>query len=80
MRRPDISAAEASAFDELLASTPAAGEIAYDLPQPKWVFLHHLVTTGHLLHGSNEGAIEQFRTRDEVGEEHGRHLALLRGR
>jgi hypothetical protein len=63
MRRPEISAADASAFDELLASTPEGGEIAYDLPQPKWVFLHHLVTTGHLLHGSNEGAIEQFRTR-----------------
>jgi hypothetical protein len=60
---PRVTADEARAFDELLASTPAGGEIAYDLPQPKWVFLHHLVRSGYLLHGSNEREIEEFRTR-----------------
>ena len=63
MRWPRISLDEARVFDELLASTPDAGEIDYTLPQPKWVFLHHLVRHGYVLHGSNEQAIEEFRTR-----------------
>jgi hypothetical protein len=60
---PAISDEEAAAFDRLLAATPPGGEIDYDLPQPKWVFLHHLVRHGYLLHGSNEREIDQFRTR-----------------
>jgi hypothetical protein len=60
---PRISAEDARAFDELLESTPPGGEVAYDLEQPKWVFLHHLVRRGHLLHGSNELEIAGFRTR-----------------
>lgn len=63
MRRPTISADEAERFDRLLADTPEGGEIAYDHPRPKWVFLHHLLGRGYLLHGSNESAIDQFRTR-----------------
>jgi hypothetical protein len=62
MRHPDLRA-HAAAFDDLLARTPDGGEAAYDLPQPKWWFLHHLVTHGFLLHGSNERAIDEFRTR-----------------
>jgi hypothetical protein len=62
MRHPDISA-HAEAFDELLARTPEGGDVEYDLPQPRWWFLHHLVTRGYLLHGSNERAIDEFRTR-----------------
>jgi hypothetical protein len=73
MSWPRISADEARAFDELLASTEAGGEIAYDLPQPKWVFLHHLVRSGYLLHGSNERGIDRFRTR-ATRDAHGRPI------
>jgi len=63
MRRPAISAEDAATFDRQLAETPEGGEVEYDLQQPKWVFLHHLLGRGYLLHGSNEGEIEKFRTR-----------------
>jgi hypothetical protein len=63
MRRPTISAEEAERFDRLLAQTPEGGEIAYDDPRPKWVFLHHLLQQGYLLHGSNEREVDAFRTR-----------------
>jgi hypothetical protein len=63
MRRPAISAEDAARFDRQLAETPEGGEIDYDLPQPKWVFLHHLLARGFLLHGSNQAGIEEFRTR-----------------
>ena len=62
MRHPELAPYEAS-FDTLLARTPEGGEVDYDVPQPKWWFLHHLVTHGHVLHGTNERAIEEFRTR-----------------
>jgi len=62
MRHPDL-APYAGSFDALLASTPEGGEAEYDLPQPKWWFLHHLVTHGYVLHGTNERAIDEFRTR-----------------
>jgi hypothetical protein len=62
MRHPDLTA-HAAEFDALLARTPEGGCIDYDLPQPKWWFLHHLVTHGFLLHGSNESSIEEFTTR-----------------
>ena len=73
MRRPRISADEAERFDRLLAETPEGGEIAYELPQPKWVFLHHLVGRGYVLHGSNEAEIAEFRTR-ATGDAHGRPI------
>jgi len=73
MRQPAISPEDAAAFDRLLADTAEGGEIAYDLPRPKWVFLHHLLQRGYLLHGSNEGAIEEFRTR-ATGDAHGRPI------
>ena len=57
------TAPHAAAFDELLARTPEGGEVDYDLPVPKWWFLHHLVTHGFLLHGSNEREIAEFETR-----------------
>jgi hypothetical protein len=63
MRWPEIAPEDARTFDEVLAAAPPGGEIAYDLPHPKWVFLHHLVQHGYVLHGSNEGAIDEFRTR-----------------
>jgi hypothetical protein len=63
MRDPDV-APHADAFDALLARTPDEAEIAYDLPQPKWWFLFHLVRVrGFVLHGSNERAIEEFEPR-----------------
>ena len=73
---PRISGEEALAFERLLESTPIGGEIEYDLPQPKWVFLHHLVQGGYLLHGSNEGSIEEFRTR-AVGDAHGKPIEAV---
>jgi hypothetical protein len=60
---PSVSPEEARRFDELLAAAPPGGEIEYGLPAPKWVFLHHLVRHGYVLHGTNESAIEEFRTR-----------------
>jgi hypothetical protein len=62
VRHPDTRPYAAD-FDALLARTPEGGEVAYDLPQPKWWFLHHLVTDGYLLHGSNERDIAEFETR-----------------
>jgi len=70
---PRITTDDARAFDELLATTPAGGEIAYDLTQPKWVFLHHLVRHGYVLHGSNEHAIDEFRTR-QTFDAHGQPI------
>ena len=63
MRHPDVGP-HAAAFDELLERTPAGGVVEYDLPQPRWWFLHHLVRNGYVLHGSNEPEIEEFRTRE----------------
>jgi hypothetical protein len=60
---PSVSPEEARRFDELLAAAPPGGEIEYGLPAPKWLFLHHLVRHGYALHGTNESAIEEFRTR-----------------
>ena len=63
MRAPEV-AEHAQAFDALLDATAEGAEIAYDLPWPKWCFLHHLVRSGWVLHGSNEPAIDEFRTRE----------------
>jgi hypothetical protein len=63
MRNPDVTP-HAAAFDELLTRTPEGGGVDYDLPQPKWWFLHHLVHHGYVLHGSNEPEIDEFRTRE----------------
>jgi hypothetical protein len=63
VRHPELSVADTDAFDELLARTTQNGLLEYDLPQPKWWFLHHLVHHGYLLHGSNEHEIEEFHTR-----------------
>jgi hypothetical protein len=70
---PSISPEDREAFDRLLAATPPGGEIAYDLPHAKWVFLHHLARSGYLLHGSNEPGIEEFRTRPNR-DAHGRPI------
>lgn len=64
MRHPALTDDDRAAFDALLARTPEGGEAEYALPQPKWWFLHHLVSSGYVLHGSNERAIELFRTRE----------------
>jgi hypothetical protein len=63
MRHPTLDDEVRSAFDALLARTLEGGAVEYDLPQPKWWFLHHLVTHGFVLHGSNEPGIVEFRTR-----------------
>jgi hypothetical protein len=63
MRHPPLTTTDRAEFDRLLERTPAGGKVNYDLPQPKWWFLHHLVTHGFLLHGSNQGEIDEFKTR-----------------
>ena len=59
---PDLTDQEQS-FDALLAATPEGAEVAYDLPAPRWWFLHHLARRRFLLHGSNAGAIDEFAPR-----------------
>lgn len=63
LRDPELSAADRAAFDELLARTGEGEVVDYRLEQPRWWFLHHLVRSGYLLHGSNEPEIGEFRTR-----------------
>jgi hypothetical protein len=76
MRHPDV-AEHADAFRELLARTPDGGSVVYDLPQPKWWFLHHLVMNGFVLHGSNEPSIEEFETRPNFDAHNERHLEAV---
>ena len=66
MRHPALSAADEAVFDELLERTPEEGTIEYDLAQAKWWFLHHQIRRGFLVHGSNEHAIDEFRTRQNL--------------
>jgi hypothetical protein len=68
---PPLSDDDRAAFDALLAGTPPGGVIDYTLAQPRWLFLHHLVRSGFLLHGSNEPEIGEFRTRAN-NDAHGR--------
>jgi hypothetical protein len=63
MRHPELTPSVRAAFDALLGATALGDEVRYELPHPKWWFLHHLTRSGFVLHGSNEGAIEEFRTR-----------------
>jgi hypothetical protein len=60
---PRLSEDDSSAFDALLDRTPDGALAGYALPQPKWWFLRHAIGRGFLLHGSNESAIDEFRTR-----------------
>jgi len=56
-------AVESAACEALLARTPAGAEIAYDLPLPKWHFLHWAIGQGLLLHGTNMLGLESLTTR-----------------
>lgn len=71
LRNPPLSDADRAAFDGLLAATPHGGLVEYALAQPRWWFLHHLVRSGYLLHGTNEPEIAEFRTRAN-DDAHGR--------
>jgi hypothetical protein len=62
MRDPPLTQTERELFDAQLLATPDGCEVAYDLPYPKWWFLHRLVHRGFVLHGSNERDIAEFRT------------------
>ena len=76
MRHPDL-APHAKAFDELLERTPDGGAVHYDLPQPKWWFLQHLLARGFVLHGSNEPAIDEFETRPNLDAHNERHVEAV---
>jgi hypothetical protein len=71
-----LARADEEAFDALLARTPDGGVVDFDLPRPKWWFLHHLIRRGYLLHGSNEPEIEEFRTRQNL-DAHGKPVNAL---
>src|SRR6185503_3335759 len=62
MRHPEPGDAP---FRALLDRTPPGDEIAYDLPEPKWHFLHWAIGAGYLLHGTNALALESLTTRDQ---------------
>jgi hypothetical protein len=63
MPHPRLTEADRAAFDRVLAATPDGGDVAYDLSQPKWWFLHHAVASGLLLHGTNQGQLDVLGTR-----------------
>ena len=68
---PPLSDDDRAAFDALLEQTAAGALVDYDLARPRWWFLHHLVRSGFLLHGTNEPEIAEFRTRAN-DDAHGR--------
>jgi hypothetical protein len=76
MRHPDVGP-HAQAFDELLARTPEGGTVDYNVPQPKWWFLHHLLTQGFVLHGSNVRTIDEFETRPNFDAHNERHVEAV---
>jgi hypothetical protein len=61
MRHPQV---EDAPFRALLERTPDGGEVPYDLPLPKWHFLHWAAGQGLVLHGTNALGLRGFRTRD----------------
>lgn len=63
MPDPALSPEDRASFDALLRRTDAGGLVDYALPRPRWWFLHHLVRSGFLLHGTNEPEIAEFRPR-----------------
>lgn len=63
MPHPRLDEDDRAAFDRLLAATPPGGEVPYELPQPKWWFLHHAAASGFVLHGTNEVSLSELRTR-----------------
>jgi hypothetical protein len=63
MPHPPLTEVDGLAFDRLLAATPEGGDVAYNLSQPKWWFLHHAVGSGLLLHGTNESELDVLGTR-----------------
>lgn len=60
MPHPQVDPA---ACASLLERTPPGGEIAYDLPEPRWHFLHWAAGHGLLLHGTNALGLESLGTR-----------------
>ncbi len=77
MRNPPLAEPDRHDFDALLARTPTGGTVDYGLPQPKWWFLHHLVRTGYVLHGSNENAILEFETRPNFDAHNTNHVEAV---
>jgi len=76
LRDPELEPSERAAFDELLETTRPGDVVDYRLQQPRWWFLHHLVRTGYLLHGTNQPEIEEFRTRAN-DDAHGRPVEAV---
>jgi hypothetical protein len=73
MRHPDVTP-HAASFDALLARTHEGASVDYDLPPPKWWFLHHLLTRGFVLHGSNNPAIDEFEARPNLDAHNERRI------
>lgn len=70
---PDLSAHEAE-FDTLIATTPIGEAVRYDSDAPRWWLLHHLVRHGFVLHGSNNGEIDEFEPRGNFDAHNARHV------
>jgi hypothetical protein len=70
---PDVSAHE-TAFDALIAATPAGAAVTYAENAPHWWFLHHLIGRGYVLHGSNNTEIEEFEPRGNFDAHNVRHV------
>ena len=70
---PDVSAHERE-FDALIDATPDGGTVDYTADAPRWWFLHHLVRRRFVLHGSNNGAIEEFEPRGNFDAHNVRHV------
>jgi len=76
MPHPLLTEADRAAFDGLLSATPPGGDVAYELEQPKWWFLHHAIASGLLLHGTNEPGLTVLGTNAQ-GDAHGKPVEAL---
>lgn len=70
---PDLAAHE-DAFEALIDATPWGEAVVYTSDAPRWWFLHHLVRYGFVLHGSNNGEIEEFEPRGNLDAHNERHV------
>ncbi len=76
MPHPRLTEGDRAAFDGLLAATPSAGDVAYELAHPKWWFLHHAIASGFVLHGTNEPGLTMLGTR-ATGDAYGEPVEAL---
>lgn len=67
--KPDIGDGQRAEFEALLDKLEQSSDplIIYDLPYPKWQFIHYLSLQGRwVFHGSNHTEIETFEPREQT--------------